>query len=208
MALTFLVFGSMMVFGMPLACLLALARHSGPPWLRQSSAVLIDAGRALPLVTILFTFWLAAPILLPSWMHVSTLSRAVIGFVFFFACYEAEVLRGGLQAIGRGQVEAALALGMQFKVYQVTIILPQAFRISLPQTMNLIVGCFKDTSYVAILGFFDMVAAANAAAGTGDWYRQYIEVYVVVAIFYLLFGTLIGLYGSYLERRLAASRPF
>ncbi|MGE0750555.1 MAG: ABC transporter permease subunit [Variibacter sp.] len=202
-ALTFLVFAAMVLAGMPFAFLLALARHSGPPWLSRSAAVFIDAVRSLPLVTILFAFWLAVPLIFPAWMHISTLSRALIGFIVFFACYEAEVLRGGLQAIGRGQVEAAQSLGMRFWQYQVAVISPQVFRISLPQTMNLIVGSFKDTSYIAVLGFFDMVAAANAAVGTGDWNGQYVEVYLVVALFYLLFGTSLSRYGAYLERKMS-----
>jgi general L-amino acid transport system permease protein len=200
-ALTFFAFASMMIIGMPLAFFLALSRFSGPPWLKDVVAVTIDIGRALPLVTILFCFWLLAPMLLPSWMQGSTLTRAVVGFAFFFACYEAEVLRGGFQAIGRGQEEAAKSLGMTFWQYQLTVILPQVFRISLPQTMNLVVGSFKDTSYLAVLGFFDMVAAANTAVGTGDWYGQFVEVYFVVALFYLIFGISLSRYGSYLERR-------
>ena len=200
-ALTFFVFSAMMIFGIPLAFFLALARHAGPPWLSGPVGVAIDAGRALPLVTILFCFWLLVPMLLPAWMQVSTLTRALVGFGFFFACYEAEVLRGGLQAIGKGQEEAAKSLGMRFWQYQFTVILPQVFRISLPQTMNLVVGSFKDTSYVAVLGFFDMVAAANAAVGSGDWNGQFVEVYVVVALFYLTFGISLSRYGAYLERR-------
>jgi general L-amino acid transport system permease protein len=200
-ALTFFVFASMMIVGIPLAFFLALGRHFGSPWLSRSVAVLIDAGRALPLVTILFCFWLLVPMLLPTWMQVSTLTRALVGFGFFFACYEAEVLRGGLQAIGKGQGEAAQSLGMRFWQYQLTVILPQVFRISLPQTMNLVVGSFKDTSYIAVLGFFDMVAAANAAVGSGDWNGQFVEVYVVVALFYLTFGISLSRYGAYLERR-------
>jgi general L-amino acid transport system permease protein len=200
-ALTFFVFAAMMIVGIPLAFFLAVARHSGPPWLSGPVGVVIDAGRALPLVTILFCFWLLVPMLLPSWMQVSTLTRALVGFGFFFACYEAEVLRGGLQAIGKGQDEAAKSLGMRFWQYQFAVILPQVFRISLPQTMNLVVGSFKDTSYVAVLGFFDMVAAANAAVGSGDWNGQFVEVYVVVALFYLTFGISLSRYGAYLERR-------
>jgi general L-amino acid transport system permease protein len=200
-ALTFFAFASMMIVGVPLAFMLALARYFGAPWLKDVVAVTIDFGRALPLVTILFCFWLLAPMLLPAWIQTSTLTRAVVGFAFFFACYEAEVLRGGLQAIGRGQEEAAKSLGMRFWQYQLTVILPQVFRISLPQTMNLVVGSFKDTSYLAVLGFFDMVAASNAAVGSGDWNGQFVEVYFVVALFYLVFGISLSRYGSYLERR-------
>ena len=204
-ALTFLVFAAMMLAGLPLAFLLALARHSGPPWMQKVVGIDIDSIRALPLVTILFSVWLLVPLIFPTWMQISTLWRALVGFAIFFACYEAEVLRGGLQAIGRGQIEAAQSLGMRFWQYQFTVIMPQVFRISLPQTMNLVVGSFKDTSYVAVLGFFDMVAAANAAVGTGDWNGQYVEVYLVVALFYLVFGTSLSRYGAYLERKMNAA---
>lgn len=199
LALTLLVFASMMIMGMPLAIALALARHSSPLRARLAVGIFIDFVRSVPLATILFSTWLLVPLLFPGWLSGDKLTRAMLGFAIFFACYEAEVLRGGLQTIGRGQVEAAKALGMRFWQYQFTVILPQVFRISLPQTMNLVVAAFKDTSYIAILGFFDLVASASAAVGTGEWAMDYVEVYVAVGLLYLIFTYSLARYGAHLE---------
>jgi His/Glu/Gln/Arg/opine family amino acid ABC transporter permease subunit len=125
LALTVFVFAAMMILGMPLAVLLALARHYGPRWMRLAAGTCIDLVRAVPLITILFTAWLFFSLLFPEWLTGGKLFRAVLGFSLFFACYEAEVLRGGLQAIGRGQEEAAAALGLRFWQRQRAVILPQ-----------------------------------------------------------------------------------
>lgn len=206
LALTVFVFAAMMILGMPLAVLLALARHYGPRWMRLSAGMCIDLVRAVPLITILFTAWLFFSLLFPEWLTGGKLFRAVLGFSLFFACYEAEVLRGGLQAIGRGQEEAAAALGLRFWQRQRAVILPQVWRLCLPQTMNLVIGAFKDTSYISILGFFDLVATAAAAIGSGEWAAAYVEVYVVVAALYFVFTYSLSRYGLYLERRVVAAQ--
>jgi general L-amino acid transport system permease protein len=206
LALTVFVFAAMMILGMPLAVLLALARHYGPRRMRLAAGTCIDLVRAVPLITILFTAWLFFSLLFPEWLTGGKLFRAVLGFSLFFACYEAEVLRGGLQAIGRGQEEAAAALGLRFWQRQRAVILQQAWRLCLPQTMNLVVGAFKDTSYISILGFFDLVATASAAIGSGEWAADYVEVYIVVAALYFVFTYSLSRYGIYLERRVGAAQ--
>lgn len=202
LALTFVVFASIMIIGMPLATVLALARHSGPRWLRVAVGALIDFVRSVPLIAILFGASLMIPLLLPGWLSGDKLFRVILGFAIFVACYQAEVLRGGLQAIPPGQAEAARSLGMRYWQYQLTVILPQVYRISLPQTVNQVVSGFKDTSYVAIVGFFDLVASASAALGTGDWAIAFVEVYVVVGLLYFVFGYSLSLYGAHLERQM------
>ena len=206
LALTVFVFAAMMILGMPIAVLLALARHYGPRWMRLAAGTCIDLVRAVPLITILFTAWLFFSLLFPEWLTGGKLFRAVLGFSLFFACYEAEVLRGGVQAIGRGQEEAAAALGLRFWQRQRAVILPQVWRLCLPQTMNLVVGAFKDTSYISILGFFDLVATATAAIGSGEWAAAYVEVYVVVAALYFVFTYSLSRYGLYLERRVGVAQ--
>jgi general L-amino acid transport system permease protein len=94
--------------------------------------------------------------------------------------------------------------GMRAWQYQITILIPQAFRITMPQTVNQAVAGFKDTSYVAIVGFFDMTASASAALGTGDWALAFVEVYIVVGLLYFVFAYSLSRYGAYLERRMAA----
>jgi general L-amino acid transport system permease protein len=202
LALTFFVFASIMIMGMPLAILLALTRYSGPRWARFAVGVCIDLVRSVPLVAILFGSSLIVPLLFPGWLSGDKLSRVILGFSFFIACYQAEILRGGFQAVEPGQEEAAKALGMRYWQYHLTVILPQVFRISLPQTVNQVVTGFKDTSYVAIVGFFDLVASGSAALGTGDWAIAFVEVYIVVGLLYFVFGYSLSIYGMYVERQI------
>src|SRR6185312_5425823 len=119
----------------------------------------------------------------------------------YFACYEAEIIRSGMQATPRGQEEAAAALGMKYWSRTFDILLPQAFRYSLPSTINQFVITFKETSIVTIIGFFEVMASGNAAIGTGNWAGQYVEVYVFVALIYFVFVFGLSRYGAYLERR-------
>jgi len=204
LALTLFLFASLMVLGMPLATLLALARQYGPRWLRIAVGVLIDLVRSVPLIAIMFGASLVIPLILPGWLSGDKLFRVILGFATFFGAYQAELLRGGFQAIDKGQIEAAKALGMRAWQYQITILIPQAFRITMPQTVNQAVAGFKDTSYVAIVGFFDMTASASAALGTGDWALAFVEVYIVVGLLYFVFAYSLSRYGAYLERRMAA----
>jgi general L-amino acid transport system permease protein len=204
LALTMFLFASLMVLGMPLATLLALARQYGPRWLRIAVGVLIDLVRSVPLIAIMFGASLVIPLILPGWLSGDKLFRVILGFAVFFGAYQAELLRGGFQAIDKGQIEAAKALGMRAWQYQLTILIPQAFRITMPQTVNQAVAGFKDTSYVAIVGFFDMTASASAALGTGDWALAFLEVYIVVGLVYFAFAYSLSRYGAYLERRMAA----
>lgn len=203
LALTLFLFASIMLLGMPLATFLALARQSGVRWLRTVVALFIDLTRSVPLIAIVFGASLIVPLVLPGWLSGDKLFRVVLGFAAFFGAYQAELLRGGFQAIDKGQVEAAKALGMRYWHYQLTILIPQAFRITLPQTVNQAVAAFKDTSYIAIVGFFDMTASASAALGTGDWALAYLEVFIVVGALYFAFAYSLSRYGAYLENRMA-----
>ncbi|MBV9785351.1 MAG: amino acid ABC transporter permease [Acidisphaera sp.] len=200
LALTFLLFSSAMILGMPLALLLALCRRSRFMVLRLTAGGVIDFLRSIPLMAVLFAVAIVLPVMLPN-ASGDKLVRVILGFTLFFASYQAENFRGGLQAVAKGQVEAAISLGMKYWQYHLKIILPQVFRIVLPQTMNQVVSCFKDTSYVALVGFFDMTASASAALGTGQWALAFVEVYLVVGLIYFGFCYSLSQYGSYLERR-------
>lgn len=205
LALTFLIFASVMVLGLPAAVLLSMARMSARPWLRLLAGSLVDFIRSIPLIAVLFAAAIVAPLVLPNWMAGDKLTRVIVGAALFFAVYQSEILRGGFQAISPGQREAATALGMRYWQYQYTVILPQVFRTVLPQTVNQAVSGFKDTSYVAIVGFFDMTASASAALGTGDWALAFVEVYSVVGAIYLAFGYSLSRYGHYLEQRMGVA---
>ena len=124
----------------------------------------------------------------------------IAGFALFFAVYQAEIIRGGIQSIPVGQDEAAKALGLSYWQRVRMIILPQAFRYALPPTINQIVTTFKETSLVVIVGFFEIMASGNAAYGTGEWTFAYVEVYAFIAMIYFAFVFTLSRYGAYLER--------
>ena len=202
LALTLFLFSSVVLIGMPMGLGLALMRRSEMPVVRGFASLVIDLIRSLPLLTTLFTAAVVIPILLPSWLEGDKIWRVIIAFGLFFACYQAEVLRGGFQAIPKGQFEAGKALGLTYWQILGRIVLPQVFRHALPATVNNVVVTFKETAIVIIIGFFDILASANAAFGTGEWAPYYIEVLAFVAGIYWVFLFGLGQYGEYLKRRM------
>ncbi|WP_350334583.1 amino acid ABC transporter permease [Coralliovum pocilloporae] len=202
LALTLFLFSSVVLIGMPMGLGLALMRRSEMPVVRGFASLVIDLIRSLPLLTTLFTAAVVIPILLPSWLEGDKIWRVIIAFGLFFACYQAEVLRGGFQAIPKGQFEAGKALGLTYWQILGRIVLPQVFRHALPATVNNVVVTFKETAIVIIIGFFDILASANAAFGTGAWAPYYIEVLAFVAAIYWIFLFGLGQYGEYLKRRM------
>ena len=201
LSLTVFIFCSVAVIGMPMSIGLALARRSKLPVVRHVTSVFIDLFRSVPLLTILFTAAVVIPLTVPDWAQGDKLGRVIFAFAIFFACYQAEIIRSGMQAIPPGQEEAAAALGMKYWSRVFDILLPQAFRNSLPATINQFVITFKETSIVTIIGFFEIMASANAAVGTGEWGAQYVEVYFFVGAVYFLFVFGLSRYGAYLEKR-------
>lgn len=207
LSLTLFLFASVVLVGMPMGLGLALMRRSEMPVVRWFAALVIDFIRSLPLLTTLFTAAVVVPILLPDWLQGDKIWRVIIAFALFFACYQAEVFRGGFQAIPNGQFEAGRALGLGYWTILFDIVLPQVFRHALPSTINMVVVTFKETAIVIIIGFFDILASANAAFGTGEWTPYYVEVYVFVGLIYWLFLFSLGQYGEYLKGRMkVASR--
>jgi general L-amino acid transport system permease protein len=202
LSLTIFVFASVAVIGMPLAVALALARRSRLPAIRWLAILLIDFTRSLPLLTILFTAAVVIPFVVPDWLQGNKLYRVILAFSVFFACYQAEIIRGGLQAVPAGQEDAAVALGLGYRARVFKVLLPQAFRHALPATINQFVITFKETSVVVIIGFFDIMASGNAAFGTGEWTGAYVEVYVFIAFIYFLFVFGLSRYGAFLESRM------
>jgi general L-amino acid transport system permease protein len=206
LSLTLFLFASVVLLGMPMGLGLALARRSDLPVVRAAASLLIDFIRSLPLLTTLFTAAVVVPILLPGWLQGDKIWRVIIAFALFFACYQAEVFRGGFQAIPKGQFEAGKALGLTPLRVMTSIILPQVFRHALPGTINMVVVTFKETAIVIIIGFFDILASANAAFGTGEWAPYYMEVYTFVGLIYWSFIFSLGQYGEYLKRRMAVAK--
>lgn len=206
LALTLFIFVSIAILGMPLAIALALLRNSTLPWIARTTGGIIDTVRSLPLVTILFTFAIVLPFMLPDMLVGEKLYRVIVGAAIFFAVYQAEIIRGGMQGVVKGQEEAAMALGLSYWQRTSRIMLPQAFRNALPATINQFVITFMETSLVVIIGFFELLASSNAAYGTGEWTFAFVEVYVFVAAIYFVFVFGLSRYGAYLERRLSAGR--
>ncbi|ASJ73155.1 amino acid ABC transporter permease [Granulosicoccus antarcticus] len=206
LALTLFLFASVVLIGMPMGLGLALMRRSEMPVVRLLASLLIDFIRSLPLLTTLFTAAVVFPLLLPDWLQGDKIWRVIFAFALFFACYQAEVFRGGFQAIPKGQFEAGKALGLGYWKILFNIVLPQVFRQALPSTINMVVITFKETAIVIIIGFFDVLASANAAFGTGEWSPYYMEVYAFVAALYWLFIFSLGQYGEYLGKRMSVAQ--
>ncbi len=202
LALTIFIFAAVSIIGMPLSIVLALGRRSSLPVVSKMVGLFIDFFRSLPLLTILFTAAVITPFVLPGWLQGDKLYRVIFGFAIFFACYQAENIRAGLQAIPSGQDEAGLTLGLSYWQRVGRIQLPQAFRNSLPSIVNQFVITFKETSIVTIVGFFEILASGHAAYGTGEWTPHYVEVYVFIALIYFVFVFSLSRYGAYLENKL------
>jgi general L-amino acid transport system permease protein len=202
LALTLFIFSAVFVIGMPLAVLFALARRSSLPVIAKSFGLIIDFVRSLPLLTILFAAAVVVPLIAPDFLQGNKLMRVVVAFAVFFAAYQAEIIRAGLQSTSAGQEEAAIALGMPYWSLVVDIMLPQAFRNTLPSTINQAVITFKETSIVTFVGFFELMASGNAAIGTGEWGNQFVEVYVFLAFIYFVFVFGLSRYGAWLETRM------
>lgn len=206
LSLTVFIFAAVSILGMPLAIVFALLRQSDLPWIAKTMALIIDTIRSLPLLSIMFTFAIVMPFVLPDWAIGDKLYRVIVGYALFFACYQAEIIRGGMQALPAGQDEAAKALGLTYWHRIGHVILPQAFRNALPPTINQFVITFKETSLVTIIGFFDVMASGRAASGTAEWNFAVIEMYVFVGLIFFVFVFSLSRYGAYLERRLDTGR--
>ena len=205
LALTLFIFVMTCLIGFPMAIGLALLRRSRLPWISRTTGIIIDSVRSLPLISILFTFAIVLPFALPQWLQGDKLYRVIVGSALFFAVYQAEIIRGGMQGVPTGQEEASMALGLGYWQRVSRILMPQAMRNALPSTINQFVIGFKETSLVVIVGFFEVMASANAAYGNGEWRFAYVEVYVFVALIYFVFVFSLSRYGAYLERRMAVS---
>ncbi|WP_050772466.1 amino acid ABC transporter permease [Sagittula stellata] len=198
--LTMILFSGTVLIGMPVAVLLALGRRSPLPVAKGVSVVFIEALRGVPLITILFVAVNVFPLFLPAGVEVNKLLRITVGIAVFFACYQAEVIRGGLQAIPTGQYEAADSLNLTYWQTTRRIILPQALRISLPAITNHIIAAMKNTSFVIIIGLFDILTATTAVMQDPLWRRYYVEAYLFVAAIYLFFGYALSLYARQVEK--------
>ncbi|MSQ89744.1 MAG: amino acid ABC transporter permease [Betaproteobacteria bacterium] len=203
LALTLLLatFGIALAF--PLAILLALGRRSELPVLRALCVLYIELIRGVPLISLLFMASVMLPLFLPEGMSIDKLLRAQIAMTLFAAAYLAEVVRGGLQAVPRGQLEAAQALGLPYWRTTWLVVLPQALRISIPPLVNTFIGFFKDTSLVLIIGLFDLLTTVKVSIGEPQWVGFGVEAYIFVSVVYFVFCYAMSRYSQNLELELA-----
>jgi len=194
-----------MVFSLPLGILLALGRRSRIPVVRWLSIMFIEFVRGVPLITVLFMASVMLPLFVPEPLAPDKLVRALIGVAMFASAYMAEVVRGGLLAIPRGQYEAAQALGLSFWRMTALIILPQALRVTLPNIVNVFIALFKDTTLVFIVGIFDFLRTVEVARGDQKWASPVTSLtgYAFAALFYFVCCFAMSRYARRVEARLA-----
>jgi general L-amino acid transport system permease protein len=194
------------VVSLPLGILLALGRRSRLPAVRLFSVIFIEFVRGVPLITVLFMASVMLPLFVPETWSPDKLLRALVGVALFAAAYMAEVVRAGLQAMPKGQYEAAMAVGLSYWQMMRLIILPQALKITIPNIVNSYVALFKDTTLVFIVGIFDFLRAIEAARIDPQWATPVTSTsgYAFAAIFYFICCYAMSRYARYVEARLAA----
>src|SRR5690349_10055978 len=188
-----------LAFGFPLGILVALGRRSKLPAIHSLCVLYVELIRGVPLISLLFMASVMFPLFMPDGVNIDKLLRAQIAFILFAGAYLAEVVRGGLQAVPRGQHDAADALGLSYWKKQGLIILPQAIRHVIPPLVNTFIAFFKDTSLVLIIGIFDLLTTAKTAIIDPAWQSFSVEVYIFVALIYFAFCFAMSRYSRSLE---------
>jgi general L-amino acid transport system permease protein len=188
-----------LAFGFPLGIVVALGRRSKLPAIRSLCVLYVELIRGVPLISLLFMASVMFPLFMPDGINIDKLLRAQVAFVLFAGAYLAEVVRGGLQAVPRGQDEAANALGLSYWKKNGLIILPQAIRHVIPPLVNTFIAFFKDTSLVLIIGIFDLLTTAKTAIIDPAWQSFSVEVYLFVGLIYFAFCFAMSRYSRHLE---------
>ena len=203
--LTLLIAITGIVASLPFGVLLALGRRSDMPIARLLCTMFIEFWRGIPLITVLFAASVLIPLFLPSGADVDKLLRAVIGIILFSSAYMAEVIRGGLQAIPRGQYESASAVGLSYSQSMRFIILPQALTHVLPGIVNTFIGLFKDTTLVSIIGIFEIMGILRSASQDANWgsHVQHSTSYLVAATVFFIFCFGMSRYSIFIENKLS-----
>ena len=191
------------LLGVPLGIALALGRRSKMPAVSWLAAGYIELVRGVPLITLLFFGSFVLPLVLPPQWRLDPMLRIAICLTLFCAAYLAEVFRGGLQGITRGQYEAAQALSLNKWQTLSRVLLPQAWRMTIAPTANLFIGAVKDTSLVSIVNIYDLTGMVRLATADLDWRPYFVEMYLLVSAVYLAIGLSLAAYGRNLEQRYA-----
>jgi len=205
--LTILLASISLVASFPIALLVALGRKSKLPAIRSLCTIYVELIRGVPLISVLFMASFMFPLFMPPSVKIDVLVRVLVGITLFSAAYMAEVIRGGLQAIPKGQVEAAATLGLTYWQTQRKIVLPQALAMIVPGIMNNFISTFKDTSLVTIVSLYELMGAMSLALNSdADWRPFTIEGYIFIALIYFTFCFSMSRYSHWVEKQLNKSK--
>jgi general L-amino acid transport system permease protein len=200
--LTILLASLSMVMAFPIALLVALGRRSNLPAIRSFCTLYVELIRGVPLISVLFMASFMFPLFMPEGFTIDVLIRVLVGITLFAAAYMAEVIRGGLQAIPKGQIEAAATLGLSYWQTQGKIVLPQALAMVVPSIMNNFISTFKDTSLVTIVSLYELTGALSLALNSdSDWRPFKIEGYLFIAMIYFIFCFSMSRYSIWVEKQ-------
>jgi general L-amino acid transport system permease protein len=186
----------------PIALVVALGRRSDLPAIRSACTIYVELVRGVPLISVLFMASFMFPLFMPQGTTIDVLIRVLAGITLFAAAYMAEVIRGGLQAIPKGQIEAAATLGLSYWQTQRKIVLPQALAMVVPGIMNNFIAIFKDTSLVTIVSLYELTGALGLALNSdADWRPFKIEGYLFIALIYFIFCFSMSRYSLWVEKQ-------
>ncbi len=190
------------VASLPIGIVLALGRRSNMPVMRAVCTAFIELWRGVPLITVLFMSSVMFPLFMPEDVSFDKLIRALVGVALFSAAYMAEVVRGGLQAIPKGQYEGAMALGLNFPKMMYFIVMPQALKLVIPGIVNTFIGLFKDTTLVSVIGLLDFLGMVQLASTNPEWLGFINSGYAFAALIFWIFCFSMSQYSQYIERKL------
>ena len=196
-----------MTCAFPIAVAVALGRRSNMPAIRTLCVIYVELIRGVPLISVLFMASFMFPLFMPIGKSPDVLLRVIVGITLFAAAYMAEIIRGGLQSLSKGQTEAAASLGLGYWQTQIKIVLPQALGTVVPSIMNNFISLFKDTSLVTIVSLYELTGALSLALGSDPNWRPFkIEAYLFIALIYFCCCFAMSRYSLWIEKRLAVGK--
>ncbi len=206
LSLTFIVSAFALILCFPIGMFLALGRRSSLPAIRYSSIGFIELWRGVPLITVLFMSAVMFPMFLPDGTYVDKLIRVLVAITLFEAAYMAEVIRGGLQALPKGQYEAAKSLGMGYWRMHFLIVLPQALKLVIPGIANTFLALVKDTPLIFVVGLLELAGMVNLAKTNPEWLGMAMEGYVFAGLVFWVVCYAMSRYSQNLEKKLSTER--
>ena len=205
--LTILLSALSIVMAFPIALVVALGRRTNLPAIRVFCTLYVELIRGVPLISVLFMASFMFPLFMPQGLTIDVLIRVLVGITLFAAAYLAEVIRGGLQAIPKGQIEAAATLGLSYWQTQRKIVLPQALAMVVPSIVNSFISIFKDTSLVSIVSLYDLTGSMDMAINAdANWKPFKLQGYIFIAVIYFIFCYAMSRYSQWVEKQVNTSK--